>query len=118
MSCNANQIARFVPVNEMPATSGLEHNVWPIAAACEREDVTTLNVPAGNPAFSTSAAKARAENGVSSAGLATQTQPAARAAAAFRTNIAKGKFQGVMNPTTPIGSFNTTNSLVLLGAAL
>lgn len=85
--------------------------------AWDREDVTTLKVPAGKPAFSTKAANANAENGVSSAGLATQTHPAARAAAALRTSIAKGKFHGVMKPTTPIGSFKTTSSLVLLGGA-
>lgn len=64
-----------------------------------------------------SAAKARAENGVSSAGLATHTHPAAMAAAVFRTSMANGKFHGVMKPTTPIGSFKTTNSRVLFGAA-
>jgi hypothetical protein len=85
--------------------------------AWDRDDVTTLKVPAGKPAFSTKAARASAENGVSSAGLATQTQPAARAAAVLRTSMAKGKFHGVMKPTTPIGSFKTTISLVLFGAA-
>lgn len=99
----------------MPATSGLEQNVWPMAAACDREEVTTLNVPDGKPALSTRAASAKAENGVSSAGRATQTQPAAKAAAIFRTNIANGKFHGVMKPTTPIGSLRTTSSLVLFG---
>ena len=103
-------------MKEIPATFGLEQNTWPIEAACERDDVTTLNVPAGKPACSTKAANARAENGVSSAGRATQTHPAARAADIFRTSIARGKFHGVMNPTTPIGSLRTTNSLVALGA--
>jgi hypothetical protein len=86
--------------------------------AWDRDDVTTLKAPAGIPAFSTKAARANAENGVSSAGLATQTQPAARAAAVLRTNMAKGKFHGVMKPTTPMGSFKTSISLVLFGAAL
>ena len=107
-----------IPVNEIPATLGLEQNVWPIAPAWDLEEVTTLKVPAGKPAFSTNAAKAKAEKGVSSAGLATHTHPAARAAAALRTSMAKGKFHGVMKPTTPIGSFKTTISRVLFGAAL
>ena len=43
-------------------------------------DVTTLMTPGGIPASSASEAKARADRGVSSAGLSTHVQPAARAA--------------------------------------
>ncbi len=100
----------------MPAIKGLEQKVCPMDDALALEDVTTLKVPAGKPASSTRAARARAENGVSSAGRATQTHPAARAADILRTSRARGKFHAVIKPTTPMGSLRTTSSLVELGA--
>ena len=42
--------------------------------------------------------------GVCSAGFITTVQPAARAGANFHAAINKGKFQGIICPTTPIGS--------------
>ena len=62
-----------------------------------------LNTPRGRPAASASTARARAERGVSAAGLITTGQPAASAGAAFRVIMAFGKFQGVMQATTPMG---------------
>jgi hypothetical protein len=59
------------------------------------------------PALPASSASARAENGVSDAGLTTTVQPAAIAAAALRVIIADGKFHGVMQATTPTGSRRT-----------
>ena len=47
------------------------------------------------------------DSGVWLAGLATMVQPLASAAAAFRAIIAVGKFHGVIEPTTPTGSFMT-----------
>ncbi|CSA10457.1 Uncharacterised protein [Vibrio cholerae] len=44
------------------------------------------------------------EVGVCSAGLSTTQQPAARAGANFHAAISIGKFQGMICPTTPIGS--------------
>jgi hypothetical protein len=41
---------------------------------------------------------------LSSAGLSTTVHPAASAGAIFATSIASGKLQGVMEPTTPMGS--------------
>ena len=73
--------------------------------------MTTLKTPAGIPARSASAASASAENGVCEAGLTTTVQPAASAGPTLRVIIAMGKFHGVMQPTTPIGSFRTTMRL-------
>jgi hypothetical protein len=69
--------------------------------------VTTLKTPAGTPARSPSAAIARADNGVSSAGRETNVQPAARAGATLRAIIALGKFHGVIAAATPIGCLRT-----------
>ena len=63
----------------------------------------TLRTPAGIPARCASSAIARAESGVSVAGLMIIEQPAARAGAAFRAIIAIGKFHGVIAAVTPIG---------------
>lgn len=63
-----------------------------------------FTTPAGKPASWTSSANRRAEYGVLSAGLRTIVQPAARLGAIFQDNIAKGKFQGIIWPTTPTGS--------------
>jgi hypothetical protein len=73
--------------------------------------VITLKTPAGTPARSASSASASAENGVCDAGFRTTAQPAAIAGPALRVIIASGKFHGVMQATTPIGSLITTMSL-------
>ncbi len=65
--------------------------------------VSTLSTPAGMPARTASSAAARAVSGVSSAGLMTTGQPAARAGATLRVIMASGKFQGVMAAHTPMG---------------
>ena len=44
-------------------------------------------------------------------GFSTMVQPAASAGPALRVIIASGKFQGVMQATTPIGSFVTMRRL-------
>jgi hypothetical protein len=69
---------------------------------------TTLSTPGGIPASSARAAKARAVNGVSLAGLQTIVQPAARAGAILRVSMAIGKFHGVIAAQTPIGSRSTS----------
>jgi hypothetical protein len=68
------------------------------------------------PASSAKEHKAKAVNGVSSAGLMTQVHPAAKAAPTFLVIIAAGKFQGVIIAATPIGCFIKINSLPLEGA--
>ncbi len=69
-----------------------------------REAVTMFGTPGGTPASSARATSASEVRGVSSAGLQTTVQPAARAGAILRAIIAAGKFQGVMAATTPTGS--------------
>ena len=80
----------------------------PISVA---DPVMTLNTPGGTPARSASSASASAENGVCDAGFSTTVQPAAIAGPALRVIIASGKFHGVMQATTPIGSLMTTMRL-------
>src|SRR5215472_17173654 len=89
------------PVNESLRTMGFEVSSAPISAA---DPVITLKTPLGTPARSASSASASAENGVCDAGLRTTAQPAAMAGAALRVIIASGKFHGVMQATTPMGS--------------
>ncbi len=62
-----------------------------------------LNSPFGMPARSANTARANAESGVSAAGRPTKPQPAAMAGPHLRVIIALGKFQGVIDPTTPMG---------------
>jgi hypothetical protein len=50
---------------------------------------------------------ASAQKGVCDAGFTTAVHPAASAGPTFRVIIAMGKFHGVMQPTTPIGSLVT-----------
>ena len=69
--------------------------------------VITLITPLGIPAISANLARAKAQYGVSLAGLITMVQPAASAGAALRVIMAIGKFHGVMAATTPIGSLIT-----------
>ncbi len=73
--------------------------------------------PAGMPArwASSARARAKADKGVLVAGLHTTVQPAARAGAIFRVSIALGKFQGVMQATTPTGCLMQTMRLSLEG---
>ena len=56
------------------------------------------------PASSASSANRSAVKGVSSAGFSTTVLPAARAGPIFQEAMARGKFHGVINPTTPSGS--------------
>lgn len=80
------------PVKEMVATLESSHSLFPIAGELFLEQVTTLITPGGIFASSTNCAKARADKGVSSAGLMTHVHPAARAAPTFLVIIAFGKF--------------------------
>src|SRR5207237_10523984 len=96
------------PVNDSLRTTGWLVSSAPISVA---EPVTTLSTPFGTPARSASSASASAENGVCDAGFNTTVQPAAMAGPALRVIIASGKFHGVMQATTPIGSFVTTMRL-------
>ena len=62
-----------------------------------------LSTPFGTPARSKIDTTADAVSGVSVAGLKTTVFPATSAGAIFQTGMATGKFQGVMQATTPSG---------------
>ena len=97
------------PVNVSLRTLGLEQNSFPISS--ELFEVKIDKTPFGRPALSAKTAMAKAERGVSSAGFATKVHPAARAGPNFLVIIAFGKFQGVIEVTTPIACFTTKSFL-------
>ena len=63
-----------------------------------------FTTPGGNPASCMISPKRKAVSGVSSATFSTTVQPVARAGASFQAAISSGKFQGMICPTTPMGS--------------
>ncbi len=89
------------PVKEMARTSGCSTSAAP---ASSPKPVTSPRTPLGSPASMSTSASLIATSGVSSAGLKTTALPANRAGISFQQGIAIGKFQGVMQPTTPIGT--------------
>ena len=93
------------PVKESFRTIGLSVSAVPISLALV--PTTTLRTPFGMPAWSASSANAKADSGVSEAGLITTGQPAASAGAHFLVIMAIGKFHGVIAATTPIGCLIT-----------
>jgi hypothetical protein len=72
-----------------------------IAAPVSPSPVITFSTPAGSPACAASSAKQSAVSGVNSAGLMTIVQPAASAGATFHASMRRGKFHGMIWPTTP-----------------
>ena len=99
----------FFPIGVEPVkvnflTSGLAVNASPISLVLP---ATILITPSGIPALAASSQIAKAERGVAFAGLQTTVQPAANAGAIFLVNMALGKFQGVIQATTPTGCFVT-----------
>ena len=70
--------------------------------------VTTFITPFGRPADVKISAKINVVADVYSDGLATIVQPAAKIYGTRSQRIRKGKFQGVIKPTTPTGSLVTT----------
>ncbi|MQY34032.1 hypothetical protein SRB17_19980 [Streptomyces sp. RB17] len=69
---------------------------------------TTLNTPFGRPASVAISANIRALRGEISDGLSTTVLPASMAGTTLVTSCWSGKFHGVMTPTTPIGSWMTS----------
>ena len=65
----------------------------------------TLRTPAGSPAWPAISANKSAVRGVNSAGFKTTVFPAASAGATFQATISSGKFQGMIWPTTPRGTY-------------
>jgi hypothetical protein len=74
-----------------------------------------LSTPSGSPASARIWATARADSGVSAAGLKTIVHPAAMAGPIFRVAMAKGKFQGVISRQGPTGWRMTIMRPVPLG---
>ena len=66
--------------------------------------LTTLSTPSGRMS-AISSISSMIEAGVCSAGLSTTALPAASAGASFQVAISSGKFQGMIWPTTPSGSW-------------
>ena len=93
------------PVNVSLRIFWFSQNSLPVPEASE--DGRIERTPFGSPALSASTPSARADRGVSDAGLATNAHPAASAGPAFLVIIAFGKFHGVMDAATPIGCLKT-----------
>ncbi len=75
-----------------------------ISSPVRPSPVTMLTTPGGRPTSRQISAKAKAVSGVNSAGLSTTVLPMARAGAIFQASISRGKFQGMICPTTPTGT--------------
>mmetsp|Transcript_16336 Transcript_16336/g.51914 ORF Transcript_16336/g.51914 Transcript_16336/m.51914 type:complete len:219 (+) Transcript_16336:774-1430(+) len=100
------------PVKESLRMSGDSASSLPTTGALSRLQVTTFTAPRGTPACSAIAAMARADNGVSSAGLITDAHPAARAGATLRAIMAFGKFHGVMSAQGPTACLMVSKRLL------
>ena len=116
----AQSATSFLPTGVEPVkvslrTTGFEVISSPISAVLP---LTMLMTPAGMPARSASSANAFADSGVAFAGLQTTVQPTASAGAILRASIAFGKFQGVMQATTPTGWRMTTMRLSASGPGI
>ncbi len=71
----------------------------------------TFSQPGGRPASVSSSARKSAESGVWPAGFSTTAQPAARAGAILCATRFMGKLNGLIAPTTPIGTRSVKASL-------
>jgi len=93
------------PTSVEPVKASLRKPGWSrmYCPALEPDPVMTLKTPAGITSC-VSLANSRTESGVSLEGLNTVQQPAASTGASFQAAIRKGKFQGTICPTTPMGS--------------
>ena len=89
------------PVKAIFAMRGLLARGLP---ASTPKPLTTLSTPSGRRS-PTSSTSLRIDHGVCSAGLSTTQLPAAMAGASFQTAMRMGKFQGMIWPTTPSGSW-------------
>ncbi len=89
------------PVKAILPIRGFDASGFP---ASNPKPLTMFNTPGGNKS-PTSSANTRILAGVCSAGFNTKQLPAASAGASFHTAINNGKFQGMICPTTPIGSW-------------
>ena len=105
MFCEAYcMIRRPVVVSPVKAILAMRLLLASGLPASTPKPLTMLITPAGTRS-AISSAKTRIEAGVCSAGFITTQLPAARAGASFQTAISSGKFQGMIWPTTPKGSW-------------
>ena len=88
-------------MNETARTSGVVDERVADGAAGAQDHVEHALGHAG--ALEDATRRRRAVSGVSVAGLKTTVLPATSAGAIFQTGMATGKFQGVMQATTPSG---------------
>ena len=94
---------RVEPVKDTLSISGCRLIASPTTGP---SPLTMLSTPGGNTSCRISTSRME-EVGVVSAGLITMVLPAARAGPTFQENSSKGKFQAVISPQTPTGSFHT-----------
>ena len=76
---------------------------------------STLSQPGGSPASCSSSASRSAESGVCDAGFSTTAHPAASAGAILCATRLSGKLNGLIAPTTPIGTRMREGELPLAG---
>src|SRR5699024_10588177 len=103
------------PVNVILRTSLLSVKIGPIF---EPSPITHCTTSVGKPASCASSTKRIIVNGVSSAGLTINVQPAASAGPALRVIIAAGKFHGVIAATKPTPSRVTIKRLFVVAAGI
>ncbi|MNG08154.1 hypothetical protein D3C84_914910 [compost metagenome] len=89
------------PVKAILAMRLLVASAWPASLP---KPWTMLSTPGGSRSPMISAST-MIDSGVCSAGLSTTQLPAASAGASFQAAISSGKFQGMIWPTTPSGSW-------------
>ena len=97
-------ISRPVVVSPVKAILAMRLEEASGLPASRPKPLTTLSTPGGSRSPMTSIST-RMEIGVCSAGFSTTQLPAAIAGASFHTAISSGKFQGMIWPTTPSGSW-------------
>ena len=109
MLCAANSPTRL-PARVDPVKLTISTSGWPAKTSPTSGPVplTKLKTPAGRPLSWMISAKIMALIGAISLGFNTTVHPAAKAGATFKVIWLSGKFQGVMHPTTPIGSRTTS----------
>ena len=88
------------PVNDTADTSRCKDSGLP---TLDPEPCTKLKTPFGSPASFIISVNAEAVNGVIELGFATIVFPITNAGAVFHDSKYIGKFQGVINATTPKG---------------
>ena len=109
VSAQSRMMARPVAVEPVNDSMSTRSSVVRTRPDSRREDGTTFTTPGGMSVFSaTSRPMIVAAHGVSGEGFSTIVQPLARAGATFVRFRYTGKLNGVIMPTTPMGSRSAT----------